>query len=69
MQGKRLEVLHDGCKVELVACAGEPAQPEPLEAMVGLQVCKAHLDPLPLVTRPANAFVFIFRRATSRASS
>ena len=26
----------------------------PLEAMVGLQVCKAHLNPLPLVTRPGE---------------
>ena len=41
-------------KVELVACAGEAAQPQPLEAVVGFQVCKAHLDTLPLVTRPGE---------------
>jgi len=34
--------------------AGEAAQPQPLEAGVGLQVGKAHLDPLPLVTRPGE---------------
>jgi hypothetical protein len=46
--------LHDGREVELVACAGEAAQPQPLEAVMGLQMCKAHLDPLPLVTRPGE---------------
>ena len=40
--------------VDEVASAGEPAQPQPLEAVVGLQVCKAHLDALPLVTRPGE---------------
>jgi hypothetical protein len=37
-QGECLEVLDDGRQVELVACAGEAAQPQPLEAVVGLQV-------------------------------
>ena len=45
-----LEVLHDGGEVELVAGAGETAQSQPLEAMMGLEVRKAHLDALPLVT-------------------
>jgi hypothetical protein len=35
-QRHRLKVLHDGGKVELVACAGETAQPQSLEAVVGL---------------------------------
>jgi hypothetical protein len=64
------EVLDDGRKVELVACAGEASQPQPLEATVGLQVCKAHLNPRFLSSRDlAKALVFIFWRATSRASS
>ena len=40
---------HDGRKVELVARAGEPPQAHALEAMVGLEVGKAHLDLLALV--------------------
>jgi hypothetical protein len=31
-----LQVLRDGCKVELVACAGEASQPHSLKTMVGL---------------------------------
>jgi hypothetical protein len=46
---QRLQVLHDGCEVELVARAGEAAQAHALESMVGLQVRKAHLDLLALV--------------------
>ena len=34
--------------------------------MVGLQVRKAHLDPLPLSRDLRKAFVVILRRATSR---
>jgi transposase len=30
--------------VELVACTGEAAQAHPLEAVMGLQMCKAYLD-------------------------
>jgi hypothetical protein len=41
-----LEVLHDGVEVELVACTGESAQSQALEAMMGFQVRKSHLDPL-----------------------
>src|SRR5271167_3089335 len=44
-----LQVLHDGCEVELVARAGEASEAHALEAMVGLQVRKSHLDPLPLI--------------------
>ncbi len=51
MACQRLEVLHDGGEVEFVACAGEAAQAHALEAVVGLQVCKAHLDLLALIAR------------------
>ena len=37
--------------MELVACTGEPAQAHALEAVMGLQVCKAHLDLFALITR------------------
>jgi hypothetical protein len=46
---QRLQVLHNGCEVELVARTGEPAQAHTLESMVGLEVRKAHLDLLALV--------------------
>src|SRR5262249_883409 len=48
---KRFEVLHDCGEVELVAGAGEPPQPHSLEAMMGLEVSKPHLDLLALVAR------------------
>jgi hypothetical protein len=48
---QRLQVLHDGCEVELVARAGEAPQAHALEAMMGLEVRKAHLDLLALVAR------------------
>jgi hypothetical protein len=57
MVRERLEVLHDRSEVELVACAGEAPQPHALEAMVGLQVRKSHLDPLALVTRFADLWL------------
>ena len=37
--------------MELVACAGKPPEPHALEAVVGLEMCETHLDPLSLVTR------------------
>src|SRR5262245_41525214 len=49
--GGAVEVLHDGSEVELVAGAGQAAQPHALEAVMGLQVCKAHLDPFSHITR------------------
>jgi hypothetical protein len=36
MVGERLQVLHDGGEVELVARTSEASQPHTLEAMVGL---------------------------------
>ncbi len=48
---KRFEVLHDCGEVELVAGAGETSQSHALEAMVGLQVRKSHLDLLALISR------------------
>ena len=40
--------------MELVACTGEAAQSQALEAVMGLQVREAHLDALSLVTRSAE---------------
>ena len=45
-----LEVLHDGSEVELVAGAGQAAKAHALEAVMGLQVRKAHLDPFSRAT-------------------
>src|SRR5262245_66680616 len=50
MVGDGLQVLHDGGEVELVASAGKAAQPHTLKTVVRLQVRKAHLDLLALVT-------------------
>ena len=47
---ERLEVLHDGSEMELVARTGEAPKPHALEAMVGLQMRKPHLDPLSLIS-------------------
>ena len=63
MAGERLEVLHDGCEVELVARAGETPQPHALEAMMGLEVRKSHLDLLALIAR-----LFELRRTHEAAS-
>jgi hypothetical protein len=46
---KRLEVLRDGGKVELVASSREASQSNSLEVMMGLEVSKPHLDLLSLV--------------------
>ena len=45
------EVLRDGGEMELVARAGESPQAHSLEAVMGLQMCKAHLNLFALVTR------------------
>ena len=37
---QRLQVLHNGCEVELVARTGEPPQAHAFEAMMGLEVRK-----------------------------
>jgi hypothetical protein len=57
-----LEVFHD------VAGAGKTPEPRALEAMMRLQVGKAHLRPLPLMARSQERLVFILRRAMPRAS-
>jgi len=44
MLRKGFEVLHDGSKVEFDARSGETAQAHSLEAMMGLQVRKAHFN-------------------------
>jgi hypothetical protein len=46
---ERFEVLHDCGEVELVASTREASQPHSLEAMMGLEVSKPHLDLLSLV--------------------
>ena len=48
---QRFEVLYDGGEMEFVACTGEPPQPHSFEAVMGLQMCKAHLNLFALVTR------------------
>src|ERR1700693_3602554 len=63
MVGKGLQVLHDRCEVELVARAGEAPETQALEAMMGLQVRKPHLDLLAFVAR----FVEL-RRACTRSA-
>src|SRR6266478_9305216 len=50
MVGEGLQVLHDGGEVELIASAGKAPQPHTLETVVRLQVRKAHLYLLALVT-------------------
>jgi hypothetical protein len=55
--------------VELVTSAGEASKPQPLKAMVRLEVAEAHLDLLRSSRDLRKALVVILRRATSRASS
>src|SRR5258705_13974787 len=49
MIGERLQVLNDSGKMEFVARAAEASQTHALETVVGLEVGKAHLDPLSLI--------------------
>src|ERR1700730_5689732 len=51
-----LEVLHGSSEKELIACAGETSQPHALEAVMNLQVGKAHLDAFALVARLDECF-------------
>ena len=51
MVRKCLEVLDDRSEVELVARAGETSQTHSLEAMMDLQMRKAHLYFLALIAR------------------
>ena len=44
------EVLHDRGEVELVSCTGKTSEPHSFEAVVDLQVSKAHFDTLTFVT-------------------
>jgi hypothetical protein len=46
---ERLQILNDRGEVELVAGAGQASEPHALEAVMGLQVCKAHLDSFALI--------------------
>ena len=49
MISKRFEVLRDGREDELVARAAEASQSHTLEAMLDLQVSKAHLHFLAII--------------------
>ena len=49
MVGEGLEVLDDSREVELVARAGQASEAHAIEAMMGLEVSKPHLDLLSLV--------------------
>jgi hypothetical protein len=64
-----LEILDDGCEVELVARAGKAPQTHALEAMMDLQVRKAHLDFLALIARLSELRRVLNERARSRAPS
>ena len=46
-----LEVLHGGNEMALVSRAREPPQAHAFEAMMGLEVRKAHLNLLALIAR------------------
>src|SRR6476660_8968041 len=48
-QGQRLQVLNNSCEMELIPGAGQASQPQPLEVMMRLQMCKSHLDALSFV--------------------
>ena len=72
-----LEVLHGSGEKELVASAGKTPQPHTLEAMMNLQVGKAHLDAFALVARleeglcphqPAGHVAGIFMNITGNLS-
>jgi hypothetical protein len=69
MERHRLEVLHDGGKVKLVAGAGETSEPHAFEPVVDLEMSKAHINALAFIHDLRKRFVPISRRATSRASS
>jgi len=46
-----LEVMRGGDEMAFVSCTGDAPQAHALEAMVGLEVRKAHLDLLALIAR------------------
>ena len=46
-----LEVLRGGDEMAFVSCTGDAPQTHTLEAMVGLEVRKAHLNLLALIAR------------------
>src|SRR5580704_18310822 len=66
---KCFEVLHNGGEMKLVARAGKSPEPQPLEAVVCLQVREAHFNTLPFVSRLGKRLCLHLRRAISRASS
>jgi hypothetical protein len=46
--GEPAQVLRDGCKGELVLCTARASQPKATKLQDALQVCKQHLDTLPI---------------------
>jgi hypothetical protein len=48
---ERLEILHDGRKVEFVTGAGETPKAHALEAMIDFEMCETHLHFLALISR------------------
>ena len=56
------EVLHNGGEMKFIACARKPPEAHPLETVVCLQVCEAHLNTLSFVSCDwQTPFVFISR--------
>src|SRR6202035_2016373 len=53
---ERFEVLYDCGEMEFVARTGKASKPHPLEAVMGFQVCEAHLDTLSFVARSGECF-------------
>ena len=51
--------------MELVACTGDAAQAHSLEAVMGLQMCKAHLNRFALVTRAVRALFQQYRSSST----
>ena len=63
------EVLGDGRQGEFVAGAARPSQAEAVQAKYAFEVCKQHLDLLPLSPRRGIGLGFAMSRAMSRAPS
>ena len=51
MECHRLEVLHDGGKVKLVAGARKTSEPHTFETVMGFEMSKAHLNALAFIPR------------------
>ena len=58
MECHRLEVLHDGGKVKLVAGARKTSEPHTFETVMGFEMSKAHLNALACQFDGATALGF-----------